>query len=356
MDDGRNTILIADGDAGSRDALRRLFERHAEVAEAGSVSEALEEISGRRETLAAALADAQLPGGGVLELLRGLRRRGVTGKLPVFVMVPSMDDGILREAFRLGATELLVKPVTPCIATRRVLGVVELYKTRARLGSLVEEQREGLHAQAEQIIELGHGMVEALAAAIEFRSEESGVHVRRIRGITRLLMSETRLGEGLDAGAIEEISLAAVLHDVGKIAVPDAILNKPGRLTPEEFEIMKTHTVKGEALLRSIPQLRGHDSFVYACDIARHHHERADGGGYPDGLRAGQLSPWARAVSVADVYDALRMERVYKPAYTRREARDMIHAGRCGAFDEELLSAFDQAEEQIDALYGGGPD
>ena len=134
-------------------------------------------------------------------------------------------------------------------------------------------------------------MVEALATAIEFRSEESGAHVQRIHDITRHLLSRTELGQGLSPGEIEEIALASILHDVGKIAVPDAILNKPGRLTPEEFAVMKTHTVQGARLLGQIPQLRRYGAYRYAVDIARHHHERWDGRGYPDGLK-GTRSPF----------------------------------------------------------------
>lgn len=141
------------------------------------------------------------------------------------------------------------------------------------------------------------------------------------------------------------------MHDVGKIAIPDAILNKPGKLTPEEFEIMKTHTIQGAHLLEKIPQLRESGSYHYACDIARHHHERWDGRGYPDGLKGGEISIWAQVVSLADVYDALSCKRVYKDAFPRQKVLDMIREGQCGAFNPQLLECFFSVEERLHRLY-----
>ena len=133
--------------------------------------------------------------------------------------------------------------------------------------------------------------------------------------------------------------------------MPDAILNKPGRLTAEEFEIMKTHTVQGAALLDRIPQLRRHRAYRYAVDIARHHHERWDGKGYPDGLAGDEISLWAQVVSLADVYDALSCKRVYKDAFPRERVLEMIRDGECGTFNPELLRCFFEVEEKLSGLY-----
>ena len=179
----------------------------------------------------------------------------------------------------------------------------------------VEEQQNEIVAQQEHIIRLNIGMIEALSTAIEFRSGESGGHVRRIRNITEYLLKNTELGEGLSEQEIMDIALASIMHDVGKIAIPDAILNKPGRLTPEEFEIMKTHTTQGGELLKKISLMREHEAFRYAYDIAVHHHERYDGKGCPEGLKGDEISLWAQIVSLADVYDALISKRIYKDAF-----------------------------------------
>lgn len=195
------------------------------------------------------------------------------------------------------------------------------------------------------------GIIEALAAAVESRSGESGAHVRRIRDITKFLLTYTELGEGISPQETEKIAAAAMLHDVGKVAISDAILNKPGRLTPEEYEIMKTHTLQGARMLEQIPQLRKLSLFRYAYDITRHHHERWDGRGYPDGLKGGEISRWAQIVSLVDVYDALVSRRVYKEPYDCDTAVQMIQDGECGAFHSWLLQSFLSKEKEIRRFY-----
>ena len=195
-------------------------------------------------------------------------------------------------------------------------------------------------------------MVEALSTAIEFRSDESGQHVRRIHDITVHVLRRTPLGAGLTEEEIGLIGMAAITHDVGKIAIPDAILNKPGRLTAEEFEIMKTHTVQGARLLSQIPQMREHAAYRYAHDIALHHHERWDGRGYPEGLSGDEISIWAQIVSLADVYDALSCKRVYKDAFSRETVLEMIRSGQCGVFNPRLLDCFFAEEPVLSRLYG----
>ena len=260
----------------------------------------------------------------------------------------------MQEAYRLGVMDVIQKPVVPYVVLRRVQSVVELFQARRRLSRVVADQREDLFRQAEQIIQLNQGMVETLAAAIEFRSEESGSHVRRIHDITYHLLTRTELGRDIPPADVPQIALASILHDVGKIAVPDAILNKPGRLTPEEYEVIKAHTVQGEELLSSIPQFQTHPSYRYACDIARHHHERWDGRGYPDGLSGEEISVWAQVVSLADVYDALSCKRVYKDPIPREQVLEMIRGGACGVFSPRLLDCFFSAEEELARLYESG--
>lgn len=195
------------------------------------------------------------------------------------------------------------------------------------------------------------GIMEALSAAVEFRSEESGEHVKRIRDMTKYLLTYTALGEGISPYEAEQIAEAAMLHDVGKIALPDTILNKPGRLTAEEYEIMKMHTIQGARLLEKIPQFKEMPLFHYAYDIARHHHERWDGRGYPDGLKGGEISLWAQIVSLVDAYDALVSHRVYKEAYDGDAAVRMILDGACGIFNDRLLGCFLSQEKEIRKLY-----
>ena len=296
------------------------------------------------------LLDILMPEMDGMEVLRRLHASGLTDRVPVFI-ITTVADASMEEAYRLGVMDVISKPIVPFIVRRRVGSVVELFEARRQLEFRVEEQQNELLRRAQQIIELNRGMVEALSTAIEFRSSESGQHVRRIHDITKLVLRRTVFGAGLSLAEIEDIALASVMHDVGKIAIPDAILNKPGRLTPEEYEVMKTHTTQGEALLEHIPQLRSHSAYHYAADIARHHHERWDGKGYPDGLEGEAISPWAQVVSLADVYDALRCKRVYKAALPRAQVIEMIREGQCGVFNPALLECFFAVEEEISRLY-----
>ena len=175
--------------------------------------------------------------------------------------------------------------------------------------------------------------------------------MRRIHDITCHLLRHTPLGEGLTEEDIQLIGMASITHDVGKIAIPDAILNKNGRLTKEEYEIMKTHAQKGAELLAQIPQMRSHAAFRYAYDIALHHHERWDGRGYPDGL-VGEATPvWTQIVALADVYDALVSKRCYKEAYSFDTAVHMIVDGQCGIFGPRLLAHFQAAEPALRKMY-----
>lgn len=223
--------------------------------------------------------------------------------------------------------------------------VVQQLQDRKSLKQTIRIQRDRLN-------EALQGMVTVLATAIEFRSVESGDHVQRIRGITHAVMTEVvkRYPQEypLPPKEIDQIALAAILHDVGKIAIPDHILNKPGKLSPVEFETIKQHPVKGCGILEHIPNLRDEPLFTYAWDICRWHHERWDGRGYPEGLKGKEIPIWAQAAAVADVYDALTSPRVYKEAYTKEKAIEMILAGECGSFNPQVLEAFSAVADKLE--------
>ena len=348
---GGNTLLIVDDDAINRALLTHIFAPYYAIQEAEDGRSGLAAVTANPDPFCAILLDVVMPNMDGLQVLRELERRGLPKRIPVFLITAEASGPVMQEAYQLGVMDVIQKPVVPYMVLRRVQSVVELFQARKRLRLVVEHQREDLLQQAETIIQLNQGMIETLAAAIEFRSEESGGHVRRIHDITHYLLSHTELGAGISSEEISQIALASILHDVGKIAVPDAILNKPGRLTPAEFEIMKTHAAEGARLLASIPQFQSHRSYRYACDIARHHHERWDGRGYPDGLKGDEITIWSQVVSLADVYDALSCKRVYKNAFPRSQVLEMIRSGACGVFNPKLLDCFFSVEDSLSTLY-----
>ena len=346
-----DTILVIDDDEINQGILDNLFSAFYRVEEAENGRIGLEKIRTDPEGYCAVLLDVVMPEMDGLEVLRALQAAELLEKIPVFLITAEASDATMKEAYRLGVMDVISKPVVPYVVLRRVNSVVELFRARKRLGNVVERQQSELLVQAQKIIDLNQGMIESLAAAIEFRNGESGQHVRRIHDITKSLLSDTDLGAGLSKEQIQQIAQASIMHDVGKIAIPDAILNKPGRLTPEEFEIMKTHTTQGGFLLEKIPQLRENGVYHYAYDIARHHHERWDGRGYPDGLKGDEISLGAQIVSLADVYDALSCKRVYKDAFPRERVLQMIRDGECGVFNPELLDRFFSVEEELQRMY-----
>lgn len=346
-----DTLLIVDDDEINRAVLDNLFSAFFPVEEAEDGDRGLEMILKAPGKYCAVLLDVVMPRMDGLEVLRQMKARGLLEKIPVFLITAEASDSVMKEAYRLGVMDVISKPVVPYVVLRRINSVIELFTARKRLGSKVEQQESELLEKARQIIQLNQGMIEALSTAIEFRSNESGAHVRRIHDITKLLLTHTDMGKGMSRDEIDNIALASFMHDVGKIAIPDAILNKPGRLTGEEYEIMKTHTTQGARLLEKISQLRENGAYAYAYDIALHHHERWDGRGYPDGLKGDEISPWAQVVSLADVYDALSCKRVYKDAFSRDKVVEMIRDGECGAFNPRLLECFFSVEEELAAMY-----
>ena len=344
-------ILIVDDDEINRAVLANIFDEYYSTDEAEDGKEGLDKILADPEKYCAILLDVMMPRMNGIEVVRKLEENGLIDKIPVFLITAEANNETLLEAYRLGVMDVILKPVTPYIVLRRINSVVELFRARKRLGNRVEQQALELIEKAQKIIELNKGMIEALSTAVEFRDGESGEHVRRIHDITKFLLENTELGDGLSEDDIDNIALASIMHDVGKIAIPDHILTKPGRLTPDEYEIMKTHTVQGGNLLEKIPQLQDTGLYEYAHDIARHHHERWDGRGYPDGLKGDEISIWSQIVSIADVYDALSCKRVYKDAFPRKKVIQMIRDGECGIFNPKLLECFFKVEETLSGFY-----
>ncbi len=337
------TILIVDDMKLNRTILSRVFCDTYKILEAENGQQALELIQ-HHPTISAIFLDLIMPVMDGLSVLRELNQSGIIHSFPVFIITASDNEKILMEAYNLGAVDIISKPFMIPFLKYRVNNTVELYQYQNDLQSIINEQ-------VQKIKHINQQMVETLAAIIEFRNGETGDHVKRIYGLTSVIMKKVvqMFPEYyLPDVEIEKIAQASILHDVGKIVVPDYILNKPEKLTPEEYEIMKLHTVKGCELLSQIPDVIDKDLYDYSYDICRHHHERYDGKGYPDGLAGNDITIWSQAVAVADVYDALTAERVYKAAIPHETAVKMIFDGECGAFNPKILQAFGET-----ILYGG---
>ena len=352
----RTTVLLVDDCAEHRVALRKVLASAYEVIEAADGNEALQMTETYFTQLAAILLDEGMPGIDGLDVLQIMQSKGWLNNIPVFLVTEEESDETMARGYELGVADILVRPLKPEVVKRRVANMVELYRHRFELERVVLEQTARIREQEERLRQTNKSIMEALSAAIEFRNCDSGFHVRRIRQVTRLLLldvMEHYPEYGLTQEQTDAISELSIMHDIGKIAVPENILTKDGRLTADEFERMKAHTIYGGELVRHITFPQGERVQRYFYEICRHHHERWDGEGYPDGLKGEEIPIWVQAVSIADVYEALVSRRVYKPAYAAEEAVRMILEGECGAFNPKILASLRRVAVRLIAEVSG---
>ena len=338
------SVLIVDDSEMNRAILNEMLKDEYCILEADNGRTALDMVDRYGDELSLVLLDIVMPGISGFEVLGDLSRRSGIDNLP-FIMISSEDsDDMVLRAYELGASDYINRPFDSRVVRRRVSNTIRLYAKQRRLTSL-------LFQQYNERVKNSRMLIDIMAGVMELRNGESGRHVTNIEKLTELLLdclvqrSDTI---SLDNEERSTIALASALHDIGKMSIDDAILNKPGRLTPEEFEIMKTHTTIGADMLRELGSHHAGNALMeYAYQIARWHHERWDGKGYPDGLKGDDIPIAAQVVSVADVYDALTSVRVYKDAIPHEEAIKMILDGKCGTFNPLLLDCLLEVQDRI---------
>ena len=343
----KKKLLVVDDVQLNRILLTDLFGDDYDVLEADNGQIALELILKHRDELAIVLLDLVMPVMDGFQVLEQMTQLGLIQTIPVILITGESDDEKTLMGYALGVSDLVNKPFNPEIVSRRVNNVVRLYSHRQELERELREQKEMLEQQARRIHQSNQFVIDALSTTVEFRNMESGEHIMRVRTLTKIFLEELREFYPLTDEQIETISNVSAMHDIGKIVISDAILLKPGPLTEEEFEIMKTHTIRGCEILDTLNYTQDEESYRYSYDICRHHHERWDGSGYPDGLKGDEISIWAQATSLADVYDALTSERVYKKAYTHKETIEMILSGECGAFNPKMLDMLVRVQDTL---------
>ncbi len=347
----KQQILIVDDEEVNREILGWVFQSEYEVLEAENGQDAVEKIEGS-ENIVLILLDVIMPvldGFGVLEYMR---THDLSDKIPVVLITGETVENSEDQAYSYGVADVMHKPFFPHIVKRRAENIIELYQNKKNMERRLKEQEEAIMAQNKKIRESNEFMIDALSSVVEFRSLETGEHIKRIKYFTRIMLKYLMKyfpKYGLTDAQVDEIARAAALHDIGKIGIPDAILLKPGRLTPEEFETMKTHTTIGCDILEKFrnEQTDEDEFYRYCYDICRYHHERWDGNGYPDHLVGDEIPISAQIVAVADVYDALVSNRVYKSAYATNIAYDMIINGECGQFSPDVMECFSLAKEDF---------
>lgn len=342
-------IIIADDVDINRSILRDIFEEQFEILEAADGSQAIELLDTYTDSVALLFLDLIMPNKSGMDVLVHMNATDMIQSIPVIIITGEASTESDVHAYELGAADIIHKPFARRIVLRRTLDIIELYEHRIDIERKLEERTTELNKTRAEIEKHNEFLINALSSVVEFRSLESGEHVNRVKKFTGILLKTWKTLHPDCELTNEDIACivqASSLHDIGKIGIPDSILLKPGRLTPEEFAVMKTHTTLGCEILERFKQEES-DFYRYSYDICRHHHERWDGKGYPDGLKGNDIPLCAQIVSAVDVYDALVSPRVYKAAYTPQDAYKMIYNGECGAFNPEVLECMDAAKFEI---------
>lgn len=340
----KQKILIVDDSEMNRALLMEILEDQYEIEEAENGVAAIEILSRKRNEFALVLLDIMMPEMDGLEVLSHINKYRWNDQFAVIMISADDSPEKMRRAYRLGAFDYINRPFDSIIVQRRILNTILLYARQKELEEKIAEQ----FREQERDNKL---MIAILSHIVEFRNGESGEHVLHVNKITELLLRQLVLHTdrySLSPSDISLITLVSSLHDIGKIAIPDEILNKPGRLTADEFEVMKTHSAIGAKMLSELPaEQRNLPLVKTAAEICRWHHERYNGKGYPDGLQGDEIPISAQAVSIADVYDALTSERCYKKAFTHEEAMKMILEKACGDFNPLLLQCLREIENLL---------
>lgn len=345
-----SVILIVDDVDIDRGILCEIFSEYTTV-EAANGRQAIEIIEANPDRISAVLLDVVMPVMNGLEAIDEMKNRGWLAHIPVILISGEATLAAERIAYEMGATDVIHKPYDSIVIKQRTQNIMELYYNKRHLEEMVELQTGVLKQQAAELRRMNNRIIDTMSNVVEFRNLESGDHVKRVKKFTRILAEHVAAvypEYQLDEEAIDVITAAAAMHDVGKIAISDAILLKPGKLTKEEFDVMKTHTIKGCEIIEMLENIQEGEYGRVSYDICRYHHERYDGRGYPEGLRGEEIPIAAQIVSVADVYDALVSDRCYKEAYTPAEAYDMIMRGECGEFSPKIRTCLARAREEFE--------
>lgn len=356
----KNKILVVDDMELNRDILQEMLEEDYDVVQAEDGKQAIEQLEAQGSEIIAVLLDLIMPEMDGFAVLDVMREQDLLKKIPVLVISGETSVEAESKCFEYGVSDFIKKPFADYIVKRRVKNIVDLFSYQNQLEEKVEKQtkilrkqNDVLRIQAVKLEENNEHIIDIMAAVVESRDLESGEHIKRVKGFTRILGYQMMMDHpecNLTPDRVEMIAIASALHDIGKIAIPDSILLKPGKLTDEEFEVMKTHTTEGCEILNNIEGIWEDDYRTTSSEICRHHHERYDGRGYPDKLKGEEIPISAQIVSVADVYDALVSKRVYKGAYGLDEAYDMIQNGECGVFSPKLMISFRNARKEFEDL------
>ena len=363
----RKGVLIVDDVDINIEIFMDMLQGRYNIFQAHSGAEAITIMREHFHEISVVLLDLIMPDLDGYDVLDFFRNEQWLENIPVFIVSAEQTNSTEQRCFEYGVFDYIRKPFDIEILSKRIDNAINLYTYKNNLEERVEhqterlkinnkklkEQAQQLRETARQLEKVNSRIISALGSVVESRDFESGEHIQRVKGYTRILantLMKKYPDYGLTPEQVNMISTASALHDIGKISIPDSILLKKEKLTPEEYEQMKQHSYKGYLLLQNIKDIWSEEYAQISCDIAHYHHERYDGKGYPDGLKGDEIPISAQLVSLADVYDALVNVRCYKNAYTKNEAFDMIINEECGVFSPKLLECMKLSRKEFESL------
>ncbi len=340
----KKSILIVDDSEMERDLLYQMFQNDYEVLVAKDGKEAIIQLNKNYKNIVIILLDLMMPVLNGYQVLQVLKASPVFKDIPVAMVTANADLSIETACYTMGAMSVIHKPFVAKVVRKQVDNIIEMYEHSLKLKLTINEQLEKLNTYY-------NTLTDVISNLVEFRDSGSGTHINRVKVMTKImaesymeLFPETKLTKD----DIDTIVRASAIHDIGKIFIPDSILLKPTALTEEERQVMMSHTTKGCEILQLLAGVQDHEQYQMTYEICRHHHERYDGNGYPDGLKGDEIPLSAQLVSIVDVYDALVSKRVYKQAYSKRESYRMIVEGECGVFSPKIMQCFKSSRQKIE--------
>lgn len=349
----KKTILIVDDDEQNRQCLVNCLKNDYDILQADDGEMALKLIGSHYKSLVLIILELKIPKVDGFKVIEIMQKKNIMKQVPVIVMTGDATPDNQLKGYDLGALDVWSKPLETKPVRQRVKTLLEVYKNRDYLEFVTREQNRILKQQAAVLRKLSSNILDMMGTVVEFRSFESSVHIKRVKDFVIAIgkyVVEYYKEYGLDTNEIRLIADASCMHDIGKIVIPDSILLKPGGLTSDEFEVMKSHTTRGCEIIDAIAAYQDEMYYRYSYDICRYHHERYDGNGYPEGLKGDAIPISAQIVSVAEVFDVLISDRVYKEGISVNEAYRKIVEGECGMFSSKIIECFNMARAEIEKI------
>ena len=351
----RNKVLIVDDVELNRDILSDMLSPDYDILTASDGRQAINIMNSEINNIATVLLDLVMPEVDGFYVLNIMKERDWMKDIPVVIISGDATVEVETRALKFGVNDFIHKPFNVNVVRQRIKNITDLYNYRKQVEErfntqtdILEKTNILLRRQAYELHQNNARIIDILGTVVESRNLESGQHIHRVKGYTQLLALEYMKlypESGMTKKQAQLIASASALHDIGKIAIPDSILLKPGRFTQEEFEIMTSHTSKGADIVKEMSDIWDEEYGKVCYEICLYHHERWDGKGYPKHIKEDEIPIAAQLVSIADVYDALVSERCYKDAFTPSQAYEMIINGECGQFNPKLIECFKNLKE-----------